>query len=176
MEGGSSSEGTGSIMPNPPTTQYSQADVEAPANAPKNVGGMIDPTSSGGSAHNLAAQLLQAQFQSWQKTFQPIELAAMNQLSFNNPRVLSDAVQKANVSAQGMAGATEGIANRQNAEMGLQPTAGQQKATGRILNLNRAAMVAGAENQARSNIATQDQQILLGTAPNPNVVKQALSQ
>jgi hypothetical protein len=156
--------------------EYPQAEVAPPANAPANVGGMIDPSSGGGSAHNLAAQLLQAQFENWQKNFQPIELAEMNQLSFNNPRVLTDAVDKARASASGMSEATGGILGRQNKAMGIQESHTQQQASRRIMDLSRAANIAGSENQARSNVAAQDQQILLGTAPNPNIVKQALNQ
>ena len=46
-------------------------------------------------AANLTAELLRSQFADWQKLFKPIEMNAMQELSFNNPSVLTNAVDKA---------------------------------------------------------------------------------
>lgn len=118
-----------------------------------------------------AAGLLRAQFEDWQATYKPIELAAINQISFNNPEVLPKAVSVARESATGYSNAMSGILGRQTRSLGQQPTGEQKTTSDRILNLNRAAMIAGAENTARSNVRTQDEQILLGAAPNPNIQK-----
>jgi len=118
-----------------------------------------------------AAGLLRAQFEDWQATYKPIELAAINQISFNNPEVLPKALSVARESAAGYSDSMSGILGRQTRSLGQQPTGEQKTTSDRILNLNRAAMIAGAENTARSNVRTQDEQILLGAAPNPNIQK-----
>jgi len=115
--------------------------------------------------------LLRAQFAEWEKVYKPIELSAINKLSFNNPQVLDDAVREATQAASGSADAFAGILGRQTRAMGQNPTGEQRAVSGRVLDLNRAAATASAANVARENIRTQDEQILLGGAPNPNIVK-----
>jgi hypothetical protein len=128
---------------------------------------LIDPNQ--GSAQDIAAQLLRAQFDEWQSTFQPIELAAMQQLSFNNPAVLDTAVNKAGGAATMAADTMQGVASRQNRALGIQPTQQQAATTNRILDINKATSVAGAENTARANVRAQDELILMGQMPNPNI-------
>jgi hypothetical protein len=147
--------------------------VDAPAGA-SGVSNFVDPTSSDPRA--IAAQLLAVQFGDWQKTFMPIELAAMNQMSTNNPNILPEAVNKAKATASGQSAAVGGILDRQNAAMGTAPTPQQKAVMSREINLNQAANVAGAENVARSNVRQQDQQLLLGAAPNPNIVRGTIQQ
>ena len=115
-----------------------------------------------GSAADIAAQLLRAQFSEWESTFQPIELAAMNQISYNNPGVLTKAVGTATDTATETAEAMPGIQNRQQSALGITPTAQQATVSKRLMDLNKAASVAGAENTARANVRGQDEQILLG--------------
>jgi hypothetical protein len=146
--------------------------VDRPAGAPGNLTDIIDPTQS--DPHTLASQLLRAQFDEWSKSFKPIELGAMNQISFNNPEVLPRAVEKATSAATGQADTMRGILSRSNAAMGIAPTEQQAKVSDRILNLDRATAVAGAANKARENVRAQDEQILLGGIPNQNVVKSAI--
>jgi hypothetical protein len=131
--------------------------------------GMINP--SGNDPNALAAQLLRAQFDEWAKSFKPIELNAMKGISFNNPTVLTQAVEKATSSAQGQADTMRGVLSRSNAAMGIAPTQQQEKVSSRILNLDRATAVAGAANKARENVRIQDEQLLLGGVPNQNIVK-----
>ncbi len=117
---------------------------------------LTDPTVG---AVGMAAQLLRKQFEEWQSTFKPIELQAMNQLSTKNPSVLPTAIGKARAAAERTSGAMEGILQRQNRAMGIATSPEEEKTTGRILNLNTAASIAGAENQARANVAIQDESI-----------------
>jgi hypothetical protein len=140
--------------------------VAAGAGAGNTSGATTDSTAS-----NKAATLLRSQFEDWKKTYKPIELAAINQLSFNNPEVLPRALSEARAGAEGYSDKTSGILGRQIRALGQRPTEGQAQTTGRMLNLDRAAMIAGAENTARENVRTQDETILLGTSPNPNIVK-----
>jgi hypothetical protein len=150
--------------------------ASAPANAPSpsQASQLVDPNQ--GSAHEIAAQLLQSEFQSWEQTFKPIELAEMQELSFNNPNVLPTALNKATAAATGASEAAGGILSRANLSQGIKPNAQQTQATNRILDLSRAQNIATAKNQARSNVAQQDVQILMGQAPNPNLVRQAITQ
>lgn len=126
-----------------------------------------EPTTAAG----MTAKLLRSQFAEWQKAYQPIELGAIQQLSFNSPSVLSDATNAARTMAEGYSGAMAGVLDRQTRALGAAPTTGQKTTSDRILNLDRAAAIAGAENAARANVRTQDSQILLGAAPNPNIAK-----
>ena len=123
-----------------------------------------------GDPHEMAAQLIRAQFDDWEKTFKPIELGLMNQLSFVNPQILTDDINTANRQATGISGAMSGILERQNESQGVKATGQQAQTTGRILDLNKALNVTGAENTARTNQRTLDEQILMGSAPNPNII------
>ena len=149
-----------------------------------------DPNSeegggSSGSAADMTAQLLRDQFADWQKLFMPIELNQMQQLSFNNPGVLDNAVQQAGGAAlqqsetmYGNEGQLKdnpnqvfGVLERQNRAMGITPTAQQSAVTRRLMDLNKAQNVAGAENTAREDVRLQDSAILMGQLPNPNISK-----
>ena len=134
---------------------------------------MVPISGPSQNAHDIAATLLQSEFTSWETQFKPIEQAAMQQLSFNNPSVLPTAIGEAKEAATGESKAMSGILERQNKSRGIQPTEEQEAASKRILDLTQALNVAGAENTARQNVRTQDEQILLGGVPNPNVVKGA---
>jgi hypothetical protein len=59
------------------------------------------------------------------------------------------------------------------ASQGVVATPQQTAVNSRLNNLSRAQMVAGAQNTARQNVATQDELISLGSAPNPNVAQQS---
>jgi hypothetical protein len=161
-------------MPASPT-QASYTDTTQPTNpAGTTPGGgtgplIIDPNQT--DPHAIAAQLLKAQFSEWESTFEPIELQAMQELSFINPSVLTNAVNEAGGAAKNTYGAMSGVLNRENRALGVAPTAQQSQASNRILNLSQAQAQAGAENVARENVRTQDEQILLGAAPNYNIVK-----
>lgn len=143
--------------------------VDAPADAPGGISDWVDPT--GGDPQALAAQLLRAQFAEWEKSFKPVELNAMKQLSFNNPEVVGEAVDKARGAVSGQFGTMRGVLERGNAALGIAPTEQQKTVSDRIMNLNEATSVANAENTARANIRAQDEQILLGATPNRNIVK-----
>ena len=125
----------------------------------------------GGNADQTASNVLAAQWAEWQKTFQPIELAALQQNSLNNPQVLTDAVNLASTTAEGNAAAMPGMIQRRQAGLGIKPTAQQDAVSNRILNVEGAKHEAGAMNQARSNVATLDEELLLGTVQNMNLVK-----
>jgi hypothetical protein len=128
-----------------------------------------------GDADTAAANLLASQFYNWQSQFKPIELNAMQQLSFNNPAVLTNAVNTAKQTASGSADAMAGILQRQNAAVGVLPTEQQQAVSKRVMDINKATQIAGAENTARENVRTNDEMILTGQAPNPNLVKNLTS-
>ena len=128
----------------------------------------VDPNAD---PQQTAAELLRAQFENWQSFFKPIELRAMQQLSFVNPSVLPTALSEAEASATGAAGAMEGILGRQNRAMGIEPTSQQAGTTRRMMDLNKALSIAGAKNQARQNVRSQDEMILYGSSPNPNILR-----
>ena len=134
-------------------------------------GNLVDPDMSSQSAAGMAATILRAQFQDWQTTFMPIELNAMQQLSFNNPEVLTKATDKAKETATGAYGAMRGVLDRQNFSQGILPTPQQANVSKRLMDLNKAAATAGAENKAREDVRANDSAVILGTAPNPEIVK-----
>ena len=117
----------------------------------------------------VAGQLAQAQFEDWSQTFKPIELEALHQVSYNNPQVLEKAVGEAKDIAEENFAQVPGMVGRQNRAMGVQPTDQQSKTSKRLMNLNEALTVAGAENSARAAVRTQDEQLLLGIGKNLNV-------
>jgi hypothetical protein len=117
----------------------------------------------------VASKLAQAQFEDWATTFKPIELEALQQVSYNNPQVLTQAVQEAGQTATETFSQVPGMAERQNRALGVAPTEQQSKTSKRLMDLNQALAVAGAENTARANIRTQDEQLLLGIGKNLNV-------
>ena len=150
-------------------TPPSLVPAEAPGDAPANMSNWVDPTNN--DPNVTAAQLLRSQFNEWQSSFKPIELNAINQISYNNPKILPEAVAKASNAATEQADTMRGVLSRSNAAMGIVPTEQQSQVSNRILSLDRSTAVAGAENRARGNVRTQDEQLLLGTSPNPNIVK-----
>jgi len=111
--------------------------------------------------------LLRDQYEDWKKTFMPVELQALQQLSFNNPNVLPDALKEAEETVSGAFNAMQGIAERQNKALGLQPTQQQEATTKRLIDLREAAALAGAKNDARASVRQMDEAILMGTTPNP---------
>jgi hypothetical protein len=126
-----------------------------------------DSSSQPGQADVLTAQLLRDQFADWQRLFQPIELGQMQQLSTENPAVLENAIAKAGGAAEGASTAMGGIYDRTNRALGITPTGGQDQAARRLMDLNKAQNIAGAEDAARENVRMQDQLILLGSSPSP---------
>jgi hypothetical protein len=124
---------------------------------------IIDPTQTSASA--LLSQILRGQFDEWRSTFKPIELSAINELSFNNPRVLTDAVSDAEGATTNAFKTLQGTLSRENASLGITPTQEQAASSGRMLSLSQAAATAGAKNTARKNVRAQDESILLGTSP-----------
>jgi hypothetical protein len=136
--------------------------------------GLVDPYGSG-DANQLAAKIIRSQYEHWESFYKPIELQAINMLSFKNPEVLTTAVDQAEKTATGQADAMEGLLARRTASLGISPTAQQDQVSDRIQNLSRAASIASAQNQARANVREQDDQILLGVSPNPNIVRGAVA-
>ena len=123
----------------------------------------VDPS---GDPHYIAANLINAQFAEWEKTFKPIELEQIQQYSPINPSVLTTAVDKAENTATQASASMGGILQRQNEKMGLSTTPSQKNTMGRMLNLSTAENIANAKNTARSDVREQDQQILMGTSTN----------
>ena len=119
----------------------------------------------GVSADQIASQVLAAQWSEWENTFKPIELAALAESSLVNPQVLTDAVNKAGDTAAGAFNAMPGMLARREAGMGIAPTAEQSMVSKRVMNVQGAAAIAGAKNKARSDVALQDEQLLLGATP-----------
>jgi hypothetical protein len=119
------------------------------------------------------AELLQEQFADWEKTFKPIELQALNQVSLNNSAVLPGALDEAKAGVDSAYSSIPGMLERQNRSLGIEPTAQQNKSTQRMMNVNQGLATAGAENSARSNVRQLDEQILMGSTPNPNIAKAA---
>jgi hypothetical protein len=126
-----------------------------------------------GGASNTAAQLLAAQMQDWEQTYKPVELNLLSESSVNNPEVLSKAVGQAGTNVTQSYGAMEGVQQRQMAAQGIAPTPQQAAVMKRMNNLSMGTAMASGENQARKQVAYQDDLIALGSAPNPNVVQQA---
>ncbi len=152
-------------------TSTNQGATLTPVAAPAGQAGdvYVDPNSDDPST--TAANILNAQFAEWQSTYQPVEEGLMNQLSFNNPDVLTNALSQADKTASGISSTYQGIIQRMNASKGLQPTAQQQMVSNRLINLSTAQNTATAEDNARSNVRSLDEMILMGTAPNPNVLQ-----
>ena len=114
-----------------------------------------DPTTQ-------AAALMQEQFSDWQNTFKPIELQALQQVSLNNTGVLPAALDEAKGNVSEAYGQMPGILSRQNRSLGINPTAQQNTATKRMMNVNQGAATAGAENTARAGVRKMDEQLLVG--------------
>lgn len=125
--------------------------------------GLVNPND--GDANNIAASLVRSQYANWEKNFKPIELQALQQSSLNNPNVLSDAVDEATVRATSLSDNLAGVERRQLSGLGVAPTEQQSAVSSRVRNLNRAGIMASAQNNARSNVAATDEMIALGGIP-----------
>lgn len=122
-------------------------------------------------ADKTTANLLRAEFEDWEKTFKPIELQLMNELSFNNPSILSKTLNTAQKEAESSYRSMSDIIDRQNNALGINPTDQESATSKRLLNLNESLAVADAKNTTRSSTRQMDEALLMGTTPNPNVVK-----
>jgi len=110
-----------------------------------------------------SAQLLRSDYEDWKKNFAPIEQNLMQQISYNNPSVLPNALDKTADTVEKSYDAMGGVLERQAAGLGIDQTP-QQEATGkRLLDLNKNKTMASAENNTRANIRKMDESILLGT-------------
>lgn len=110
-----------------------------------------------------SAQLLRADYDDWKKNFAPIEQNLLKQISYNNPSVLPNALDKTEDTVEKSYQSMGGVLERQAAGLGIDQTQ-QQEATGRrLLDLNKNKILASAENNTRANIRKMDESILLGT-------------
>lgn len=126
-----------------------------------------------GSASEMAARTLDAQYANWETQFMPIELDLLNQSSLNNPDILPTALNRADATVNQVFDSMAGVEQRKLASRGITPNADESMVSSRVRNLSRAAAIAGAENRTREQIAAQDEQIALGSVPNQNIVQQA---
>lgn len=154
--------------PDTPSQAANTQPAAKPAAAPAPYPGYVDPNNQDPQA--LAAQLINSQFADWEAMYKPIELEALSQVSINNPKVLTDAVAKANTNATAASDQMTGIGDRQNRALGITPTAYQSQASNRIQSIDKSLNIAGAQNQARAGQKALDEKILFGTAPSPNIV------
>lgn len=129
------------------------------------------PDSPPNATAEKTAELLKAQFADWESTFKPIELQALQQVSLNNSAVLPNALNEAKENVSDAYGALPGIMERQNRGLGINPTEQQKSITKRVMNVNQGAATAGAENTARAGVRQLDEELLMGTTPNPNIAK-----
>ena len=116
-------------------------------------------------------QLLQEQFKDWQTNFQPIELAAMQNVSLANPTVLPNNIQKATGEVDAAYDTMGGVLERQNKSLGIEPTAQQSTSINRMMDIHKAEATAGAKNTERANTRQMDEMLLMGGAPNLNIAK-----
>lgn len=133
--------------------------------------GVYTPLQSSSNASDSMAQLIASEFANWESQYKPVELNLLNQTSLNNPDILPESVNRVETTANATADTMQGVQRRQISRLGISTTPQQQQVSDRLMNLNRAATVAGAKNQARQNVATQDELIALGTAPSPNILQ-----
>lgn len=126
---------------------------------------------SSGDVAFMTGQLLKSQYEDWKKTFMPIELRALKEISINNPSVLPTALDEASGTVKNLFGTMEGVLERQNRSLGLTPTTSQANATKRIMDLGEASTLASAKNATRSNVRQMDDALLMGSVPNPNIAK-----
>jgi hypothetical protein len=130
--------------------------------------GLVNPH---GRPDWIAMQLLRSQFEDWQKTFMPIELQQMKELSFNNPDILPNAIEEADRATTGSFGAMEGAMETTNRALGVEQTQNQEQGSRRLMDLSKALAMSGAENQERRNVRKQDEAIMYGGMPNQNIQK-----
>lgn len=122
-------------------------------------------------ADETIANLLKAEFEDWEKTFKPVELNLINEMSSQNPAILTKALDDAQRTVTGSYDSMEDIVNRQNRALGIRPTDQEGAASKRLMDLGEALSVSDAKNTARSNVRQMDEALLMGTTPNPNIVK-----
>ena len=161
--------GGGGIF-DPPGTPASLTPIDLSGLQTEAQSGQIAPT---GTAQGMAAKVLAAEFANWETQYKPVEQNLLMQTSFNNPEILTDAVNQATTNATGAADSMQGVEARQMASQGVVATPQQTAVNSRLNNLSRAQMVAGAQNTARQNVATQDELIAVGSAPNPSPAAQS---
>lgn len=135
--------------------------------------GKYVPLSPSGSASQMMANILAAEFANWEQQFKPIELNLLNQSSMTNPEILTNAVRDAKDTTNQTYDALAGVEQRQRQSRGQMQTDASMQVSDRLRNLSRAQAVSGAENRARTQVAAQDELIAMGTVPNFNVVQQS---
>lgn len=111
-----------------------------------------------------SGQLLKSEYEDWKTNFAPIEQDLLQQISWNNPAILPNALDEAREKTEGTYNAMGGILERQNRALGVTETPQQEATNRRLLDLNKAKSIAGAENETRANVRKMDEAILMSTA------------
>jgi hypothetical protein len=117
------------------------------------------------------AELLRDQYEDWKRTFQPVELSALNDVSMLNQGVLPNALNKSEEMVSNTYGAMKGVLERGNAALGISPTEQQLSSSRRLMDLSQSAATATAKNNTRSATRQLDEMLISGATPNPNVAK-----
>ena len=162
-----------SILNSPANTSYlnqlelAQQQQEYNSGTAPPPAGLVNPN---GDPNSTEATILQDQMANWEQVYKPVELNLLQQSSLENPNVLTNAIDTASTTAAQTNTAMQGVEQRQLASRGIAATPQQQQVDARLNSLNGAANVAGAQNQARQTVSTNNQLIAMGSAPNPNLV------
>ena len=135
------------------------------------LGGMFDdkPKDYSASASYQAAQLLRDQYEDWRKTFKPVELGALSQVSMTNPGVLPNALRSASDMVDDTYKSMGGVMDRQMESFGVKPTDQQAATSRRLMDLSKASSKVATQNNTRMATRRLDEMLISGASPNPNV-------
>ena len=115
-----------------------------------------------GLASNLTANVLGESQKHLEQTYYPLEDELANNLTYNNPALLPDAIVKGTDTVNAAYDTTRSGVLGQFRQYGIDPTERQMAALNRADNLGRTASIVDAANKIRIKMADRDRAIAAG--------------
>ena len=119
-----------------------------------------------GYASDLAAKLTRQVWEDYKETYQPIALQMLDNLTYNNPAIVTDSISQATTNVNAAYDAQQDNRMTALSRYGVAPTAAQEAVNSRMSNLSRTTSVVDAANNIRMKLADRDRALLMGSLPN----------
>lgn len=135
-------------------------------------GGTVDstgayvPLRAGGSASDMLANITKATYEDWKSQYLPIALQMTDQTTYNNPGLVTEAVNAATATTRNAYDAAYGVRDRTLSRYGVAQSAQEQAVNAQRNETDKTASVVDAANRIRRRLADRNRTIALGGIPN----------
>jgi hypothetical protein len=113
-----------------------------------------------------SAGLIRSQWEDYKARFKPIEMALMNETTYNNPRLVGQAVAEGTAAVDSAYAVGRGMDDRTLRRLGMTRSSDEQAAYERGMNLSQTAERVDAAGRIRQGLEDRDRAIATGSIPN----------